>query len=169
MRLEHSAFSKCRTYRYTLYRRLPVSLLADDDARHRVVFVLANPSYANDTRNDLTTIKAMRFTTRLGGTDYLAVNCFALISTDPSGLYPHPDPVGPLNDAYIQAAAAWADRIVVAFGTIPLYQERYKDVLRLLEGYELLCLGRTKQGLPRHPLYLRGDTEFERYVWSESQ
>jgi len=67
------------------------------------------------------------------------------------------------------AAADWADEIVVAWGAGGKYgaraktafRERVKAVIELLSSHKLWCLGRTKDGHPRFPLYLPADTGFE--------
>ena len=74
------------------------------------------------------------------------------------------DPIGPQNDAYLLAAADWADEIVVAWGIGGAYMGRGKQVIELLSDYSLWCLGRTKHGHPCFPLYLSKNTEFERFT-----
>ena len=71
------------------------------------------------------------------------------------------DPVGPENDDYIARAAEGAERIVCAWGAGCPWQYRPKAVLGMLLGAPLFCLGVTKDGHPRHPLYVRGDKELE--------
>lgn len=125
---------------------------------NKVLFIMANPSIAGKKRNDPTTRRALGFASKLDCKFYLAVNCHAMIATDSNELKHDPDPVGPENDSYIQAAAEWADKIVVAWGTLGKLNGRYLEVLRLLEGYDLLCLGYTEENHPRFPLYLPDET-----------
>lgn len=86
------------------------------------------------------------------------MNLFALRSTDPAALSSHPDPVGPENDQHLREQVRAAGRVVLAWGVGGALRGRDQSVLHLLRGANLLCLGRTKQGHPRHPLYVRGDT-----------
>jgi hypothetical protein len=37
-----------------------------------------------------------------------------------------------------------------------VHQERAAAVTRLLAGHDLWCLGTTREGHPRHPLYVAG-------------
>jgi len=150
--IARTVFSEDGKYRYTLYR--DCGMLGTNN----VLFIMANPSIADKHKNDPTTKRALEFAHKLDCKAYLAVNCFAMIATDSSELKPDPDPVGPENDAYIQAAAEWADKIVIAWGTIGALHNRGKEVLRLLNGYELLCLGYTKEKYPNFPLYLPART-----------
>jgi len=150
--IARTTFSDCGIYRYTLYR--DSGLLGTNN----VLFVMANPSIADDSHSDPTTKRALSFAHKLDCNKYLAVNCFALIDTNPEALKHDPDPVGPENDLYIQAAAEWADKIIIAWGTLGVLNGRDQEVLRLLEGYDLLCLGYTREHHPRFPLYLSART-----------
>ena len=86
-------------------------------------------------------------------------NCFALRSTDPTGLRQVDDPVGDGNDDAIVAAASAADVVVVAWGVRATYRGRELQVAALLEsaGVDAVCLRRTLRGHPGHPLYLPAD------------
>jgi hypothetical protein len=60
--------------------------------------------------------------------------------------------------------AAGAHCIVLAFGVLKGDMRHYAQaVVRSLEGRELLCLGTTVDGSPRHPLYLAGDSPLQRW------
>lgn len=152
--VEETQFSECGRYRYTLKRN---SLIGSD----RVCFVMLNPSTADATLDDPTTRRAIAFAQRFDCREYLAVNLFALRSTDPKGLKDVDDPVGPQNDEYLLAAADWADEMIVAWGAGGAYKCRNEHVLDLLSHRQLWCLGRTKDGHPRFPLYLRRDAQLE--------
>jgi hypothetical protein len=65
--------------------------------------------------------------------------------------------VGPRNDAAIVEAAGRADAIVVAWGVHGALAGRDRAVVELLAGRSLRCLGVTRAGAPRHPLYVRRD------------
>lgn len=87
------------------------------------------------------------------------VNLFALRSTDPDGLHHEVDPVGPDNDRIIADRIASADLVIVGWGAFPLAAARAKRILELAGDKPLYCLGTTREGWPRHPLYLRSDAE----------
>lgn len=69
---------------------------------------------------------------------------------------------GEVNDRAILRAAIRADLVLAAWGADGGYAARDLDVVDLLErrapGVYLRCFGTTKEGHPRHPLYLRRDT-----------
>lgn len=52
-----------------------------------------------------------------------------------------------------------ANLIILGYGADPIRVARAERVRELLSGRQLFCLGRTKNGAPRHPLYLRSDAE----------
>ena len=157
-----ATFSQCRTYRYALTRRWkPNAPMA--------VFVMLNPSTAGASAADPTIRRCLGFARRWGAGGLLVLNAFALRSTDPKELYGHPDPVGPDNDAVITdtLTAQPGGRVVVAWGAHGQLNGRADRVTELIRasGATPACLGTTRDGHPRHPLYVRGDTHLQTY-WS---
>lgn len=45
--------------------------------------------------------------------------------------------------------------------------QRDREVLQLLEGREIHCLGCTQGGFPRHPLYMAHGTPLVPYSWRD--
>jgi hypothetical protein len=70
----------------------------------------------------------------------------------------HPDPVGPDNDDYLWNFARECGDVVCAWGS-NAKPDRSARVASILKdaGARLWCLGTTKDGSPRHPLYVRAD------------
>jgi len=83
-------------------------------------------------------------------------NIFAWRDTDPKRMRASADPVGPENDAAIVAGCHWADTIICAWGTHGAFNGRGRDVANLMAGSgKIIChLGLTKDGYPKHPLYI---------------
>jgi hypothetical protein len=130
-----------------------------DETAGRCVFVMLNPSTADAFRLDATVTRCARFARDWGFGALEVANVFALRSTDPKGLYRHPDPVGDGNDDAIVAAAQSADLVVAAWGVHAALGGRGDGVRALLDdaGVELRCLRLTKDGHPGHPLYVPSD------------
>lgn len=158
MRPDHRAvFSPDGRYRYTLYRFLSVL-----DMDRQCVFVMLNPSTADDEVNDPTVRRCVGFARAWGFGSLRVLNLFALRSTDPAALYTADDPVGPENDAYIESLCRrsdWGGRellVVCAWGNHGQLQGRGEAVRRLLldVGADPHILEMTSVGQPRHPLYL---------------
>ena len=86
-------------------------------------------------------------------------NLFAYRTHDPDVLARAHDPVGPDNDRTLRRVARRNRPLVAAWGSRGGMMERDREFLEMLpRGREVLCLGLTLGGLPRHPLYLRVDT-----------
>ncbi|MFL5328252.1 MAG: DUF1643 domain-containing protein [Gemmataceae bacterium] len=143
-------FSRCGRYRYRLTRHWGVG--------PRVTFVMLNPSTADAERNDPTIRKCIGFAQRWGCGRLQVVNLFALRATSPAELRRVSDPVGPRNRGMIERVLAEPGGIVVcAWGVHGQLMEQGDKVAAWLEhigNRELMCLGRTSAGHPRHPLYL---------------
>lgn len=158
-----ATFSQCRSYRYALTRRW-------DPSVEGVAFCMLNPSTADAMADDPTIRRCVGFAKAWGYGALLVVNLFGLRATDPSELYGHDDPVGPDNDVVL---AEWADRVsgpvVAAWGNHGDYQDRCVEVTDLFSrhGARVMCLGMTKSGQPRHPLYVRADTLLVPYPGGE--
>jgi hypothetical protein len=117
-----------------------------------------NPSTADEVRNDPTVARCVNYARRWGLGGLIMMNAFAVRGTNPRVLREVPDPVGPDNDFWLSRMAREASLIVAAWGNHGLWLERQTKVLSLIDR-EVYCLGVTKQGAPRHPLYLRKDAE----------
>jgi hypothetical protein len=144
-------FSPCRTWRYLLTRQVTPL-----DGKGTVAFIGLNPSTADETADDPTIRRCVGFARRWGFARLQMLNLFAFRSTDPAALLAAADPVGPENDSTIIEVVRGSDFVVCAWGAFP-NSGRAADVLPLIAAPH--CLGTTKDGSPRHPLYLRAGTE----------
>jgi len=144
-----AVYSPCERYRYALTR-----VWAPEGMR--VLFVMLNPSTATELQNDPTVERCERRARALGFGAFQVCNIFAYRATDPREMRAVPDPVGPLNDIAILSGAGWAHTIVCAWGSHGAHLGRGAGVETLLRnaGHSLYQLGLTKDGQPRHPLYV---------------
>lgn len=154
-------FSKDYRYRYRLSRQWA-------DQGPTAVFIMLNPSVADAFKSDPTVTRCRGFAEREGCKGLVVLNLFALRSPDPKVLAPAADPVGPFNDAQHQAVlTGWPGDLLViaAWGAHPFATKRAADVTRrVARRHPLLCLGTTKAGHPRHPLYVKGDAPLVTYA-----
>lgn len=149
-------------YRYTLERAWSCG--------PKVLWIMLNPSTADEFKDDATIRRCIGFTKRWGYCGLGVVNLFALRSTDPRGLLVAKDPIGPQNDQALRLAflnpgyalmvAAWGRSVSALPAAL---RGRAGAVLAMAgqEGHVLHCLGRTADGDPRHPVRLPYDTELE--------
>lgn len=147
-------FSYCRKYRYVLWRRWKTQ-----DYKKQVMFIGLNPSTADETKDDPTIRRCMHFSKDWGYEGLLMMNVFAYCETDPKLLKAAKDPIGPANDELLKSSLIQVELVVAAWG-IHCPTEREQQVCRLI-GRTIHCLGRTKDGRPKHPLYLRANTRLE--------
>lgn len=143
-----AVYSPCERYRYALTR-----IWGNGP---RVLFVMLNPSTATEMQNDPTVERCERRARALGYGGFRVCNIFAWRDTDPRAMRAAADPVGPANDAAIRDGALWADAIVCAWGTHGAHLDRGRQVETLLRatGRTLTHLGLSKDGHPKHPLYI---------------
>lgn len=141
-----AVLSQCGCYRYALARRWR----AGGDA---VLWVMLNPSTADAQRDDATIRRITAYSQAWGFRALTVVNLYARRATKPRDLFASPDPVGPDNDTHLTRAAAEHGRIVAAWGA-HAHPDRIAAVLTLPGMHRLAALALTKDGQPRHPLYL---------------
>ncbi len=135
-------------YRYRLWRHW-------DGQRPTVGFVLLNPSRADATQNDPTIRRCLGFARSWGYGGLEVTNLFAYRAVQPHLLRQVADPVGAENDRVLQTLGDRVDRIILAWGNGGSLYHRDRTVLSLLPMDRVDCLGLTRSGYPRHPLYLR--------------
>lgn len=148
-------FSPCGRYRLWLARWWPKS----DPAL--ALWIGMNPSTADGDVDDPTIRRELLFTQRLGLGPYVKFNVMDYRATSPKALRaPGVEPCSPNNLPAILAKTHTAAKIIMAYGALPKQLQHHADavVTALREqGHTLWCLGFTREGHPRHPLYVRGD------------
>jgi len=133
-----------------------------DNELPRVVFVLLNPSTADELQDDPTNRRGINFAHSWGYGSVVFVNLFAVRSPDPKVIKQCADPVGPENNVFILRECKRADLIVCAWGTKGSQLGRDVAVLSILPR-PIYSLGLTKEKHPRHPLYLKAELKPE--IW----
>lgn len=149
-------------YRYSLERRW-----SDDaiDAR-RVLWIMLNPSTADALIDDPTIRRCIGFSQFWGYPQLAVRNAFAFKATKPADMASAKvqgvDIVGPLNDELLldgfMDIKNFGGLAVVAWGAhCPITRE--EEIIKIANsvGVNLHCLGLTKDGKPKHPLYIRAD------------
>jgi len=142
-------FSACRRYRYALWRRWAPG--------PQVLFILLNPAAADEHRNDPTIRRCLGFARAWGYGALAVANLFArraasaaelarLAASSPEGL------VGVGNDAWLLRLYRESELAIAGWGNQGRLLGRSRAVRSLVP--ELHCLGCTRLGEPRHPLYV---------------
>lgn len=149
--------SACGTYRYLLTRRW------HPDGLRRVVWIMCNPSTADATQDDPTIRRCIGFSKAWGYDALSVVNVSAYRSTDPKALPVDP---GPDNDRWLRqitrVAHSTGGVVVAAWGAIA--PQHLVERAWMVVDRPVLCLGATKGGSPKHPLYVPASTELREWT-----
>jgi hypothetical protein len=127
-----------------------------DSSKPRLLWVLLNPSTADENHTDATNTRGEVRARELGFGANVFCNLFAWRSTSPDVLEQVPDPVGPHNHLVLEAEAMKAKTIICGWGVGGTLNAQGVTITNALKGagHALQCLGTTKDGHPRHPLYV---------------
>lgn len=135
-----------RRYRYVLERRWGSGPFA--------MFIGLNPSTADEAQDDQTVRKVCGFARRWGYGGILLGNLYAFRARQPRDLAKADDPVGPDNDVWLTTMSLRSMIVIACWGADPMaVSSRVLEVTQAVGG-QVLCLGTTAAGHPRHPLYL---------------
>lgn len=167
-------FSDDRRFRYTLWREFQTEFLFDGGNKMKpgfVMFIGLNPSTANETEDDPTIRRCIRFSKKWGYGAYCMTNLFAFCTAYPKVLTQFGHPIGEpgfykteygdfgnRNDYWLHLIGKEAGLIIAAWGAFPQAIGRANYVQAMLAG-KLFCLGKNADGSPKHPLYLRADSK----------
>ncbi len=147
-------FSPCRNYRYALFRIWELKLPL-------VMFICLNPSTANELENDPTIRRVIRFARNWGYGGVYMMNLFPLVSSNPLALLDFYDT--PFHDIELENNNKWMEKVslrceevIFAWGAFPEASKRSNDVIKMFPNAKALIIN--KDGTPRHPLYVKGNT-----------
>ena len=154
-----------KKYRYTLERDLK------NGKKKTCLFVMLNPSTADEKDDDATTHKCANITKKNGCGFFRVVNLFAWRATNPADLNLVNNPVGRGNDKTIleevKKRKAKKEKIIVAWGDgrgeVEKLEERSAEVLKLFkkENIKVCYLKITARENPCHPLNPNYQLPFE--------
>lgn len=144
-----AALSPCRLYRYALWRKW-----ADGP---QVLFVMLNPSTADESTDDPTIRRCIGFAKAWGFSSLAVGNLFALRTPSPSQLMQNQSPIGDENDRWLHKLQQTATLTIAAWGNNGRLNGRSMSVAQLLSKPH--TLGLTKLAEPRHPLYVHATTK----------
>lgn len=154
-------FSECGRYRLWLSRAWETP---PDTPYSYALWIGMNPSTAEGDVDDPTIRREIAFTKAMGiSSGYVKCNVMDYRATDPKQLLTV-SPCSPKNLECIFRHAECAERVILAYGSLPKRLRRYADdVVSMLrrKGLPTYCMGKTASGAPRHPLYLPSTAKCE--------
>lgn len=148
-----AVFSACQTFRYVLGRRWTL-----DERLGNLFVIMLNPSDATHEIDDPTVRRCIGFAKREGYGGLVVRNLFAFRTPYVPKLLRAVDPVGPEN-ARVLAHDVEGVAPIAAWGIVPP-KLRAKMPIKTAPG----CFGCTKDGWPKHPLYLKASTPIVAYA-----
>lgn len=151
-------FSRCRTFRYALWRRWDWQ-----GYQNQLMFIGLNPSTADETQDDPTVRRCIRFAKDWGYSGLIMMNAYGFRATDPKVMAVASDPVGPGNDRAFRTQRSQVGKIVAAWGN-HCSEERAQRICKVINR-PIHCLATNKSGQPKHPLYIAAKTRPKLY-WS---
>jgi hypothetical protein len=126
-----------------------------------LLFIGLNPSTAAEKIDDPTIRRVARFARENEYGGLFVGNLFDQVTRCPERLNLGTDQTQ--NDEAIKSMREYCAATLVGWGNFgDLAGNRPAEVLALI-GKPVYCLGKTKDGWPRHPLYIRADQPFIEY------
>ena len=144
--------SKCGKYRYSLVREW-------NKNKGKVLFIMLNPSTADDKEDDNTIIRCINFAKDWGYGGLMVGNLFAYRTTYPKELFKTKEPEGKENLKYIKQMIKDADLVICAWGNNQGSPPKYLREITDLHYLKLVDNGTT----PGHPLGLKKDTKPKKF------
>lgn len=127
---------------------------------HFVMFLMHNPSIANERIDDPTTLKVCKYAQSWGYGGVLIGNLATFVTEKPEDLLHVSKPIAPYNDSHLAFMALRCKLVVLAYGQ-PSKHAMLRDEGQRVEAMlaancttPLRALKRAKDGSPYHPLYL---------------
>ena len=141
-----------------------------DNSKKEIIFIGLNPSLSDSTYIDNTTMKIIKICRNYNYGNLKIINLFALISKTPDKLLTHKNPVGYLNNKFINKSLKyWSENINchlwLGWGNNGIFLNRnYKISKKIMNSYSIkkdnfvnplgpLFIKKTKKQNPIHPLY----------------
>ena len=167
-----AVISPCGKYRYYLSRIW-------DNSKPTVLFIMFNPSTADHEVDDPTIRRCIGFAKSWDCGGLYVVNLFARRDSDPRAIFGFWEDVGEDNDAHIRrlvnghlnSDGTVDGYIVIAWGGLAHPADvrwRRDEVIGNLPVNLITCLGVTKSGEPKHPLYVPASTKpipYQKAIW----
>jgi hypothetical protein len=147
-----AVISDCSKYRYELIR-------VWDSSKPMVLFIMLNPSTADANTDDPTIRRCINFANGWGYGGIIVCNLFAYRSSNPKELIKAIDPFGDKNMLFLQKNIGYVDKVVCAWGNKPIVKKLIDNEFSILDitKSKLYYLELSKDGTPKHPLYLKSE------------
>lgn len=147
--IKSAEFSDCGKYRYVLIRHW-------DEGKPYAMCIGLNPSTGNAENDDPTIRRLITILSNIGFGGLYMTNLFALISAYPEDLRKCCDPVKD-NDIWLARVRQNAKEVIYCWGNFKQAEYRAKKIKTMFPVSK--CFGKNFNGSPKHPLYLKSQTQ----------
>lgn len=151
---KHAIISDCKKYRFALHREW-------DDSKPTAMFIMLNPSTADAEKDDPTIRRCMSFAKSWGYGGIIVCNLFPFRATNPKELLIRENISTQisLNGSYIRQLQEHCRVVILAWGNELILDYIFKQhypfgKLNYLQIEKIHYLELSKNGTPKHPLYL---------------
>ena len=147
----HALLSKDKKYRYSLKR------IWDND-KPKVLFIMLNPSLADNYQDDPTIRRLIKFAKLYGYGGFYVGNLFSYITPYPSELLDKDLMFSKKNIHEIKKMTGLTKDVVYGWGNSFEEPEWLKQIISNPK-----CFGKNKNKTPKHPLYLSYNNKLVNY------
>ena len=128
-----------------------------DQKKPKLLYIMLNPSIADDKRDDPTIKRLIFFTKKFRYGGFYVTNLFTQITPYPKEL--NMDNLSKKNNLkIINDLIKKSDSIVYAWGNLV---SEPRDLLEIIDSP--LCFGKNLNGTPKHPLYLPSNSKLLKF------
>ena len=128
-----------------------------DQKKPKLLYIMLNPSIADDKRDDPTIKRLIFFTKKFRYGGFYVANLFTQITPYPKEL--NMDNLSKKNNfKIINDLIKKSDSIVYAWGNLV---SEPRDLLEIIDSP--LCFGKNLNGTPKHPLYLPSNSKLLKF------
>tara|TARA_B100001059_G_scaffold176112_1_gene176526 strand:- start:1 stop:477 length:477 start_codon:yes stop_codon:yes gene_type:complete len=144
--LRNARFSNDKKHRYKLSRHWDLN-------KPQILYIMLNPSIANETIDDPTIRRLLSFTRKFDYGGFFVGNLFTYITPYPKTL---DTSIGLTNKNLniLTNLVAKVDKVIYAWGN---YIEEPNELKKFISNP--MCFGKNINGTPKHPLYLPSDSK----------
>ena len=148
--LKFAEFSKDKKHRYYLSRKW--------SENEQVLYVLLNPSKANNIKNDHTINRLITISKNLGYGGFEVVNLYTIINPKRNKLYEKKRKFSEKNKKLIAKLVARHKTIIYGWGATENEPNWLSNIVK-----SPLCFNINKNGTPKHPLYLKKESTLKKF------
>tara|TARA_B100001029_G_scaffold24619_1_gene17226 strand:+ start:2889 stop:3341 length:453 start_codon:yes stop_codon:yes gene_type:complete len=149
--IKSAILSKNRKHRYLLSRIWDLN-------NENILFIMLNPSSADEDIDDATTTKVIRFSKKWGYGGLHICNLYTYRTSSPKKLFSIPKNKRGSNKSEIKKYAKKCFKIVYAWGNKEKVPPWLNQMVSNPSFIEL-----SKEGVPKHPLYLKSNLKLKSF------